>query len=185
MSHDHNHDKEFDGIRQADNKMPPWYVVSFIGTMVFGVLYLLYYHALTDWSQVEQYERQVAAHMADYPETQTAQAAETAASGNPYLGQPDAIQAGAETYQAICAACHKADGTGLIGPDLTDDRWLHGDTDMAIYDVVMEGRMQPEQWKQDPPKGPMPGHRASLGSQKVWQVLAYLADKNNNIKTEQ
>jgi cytochrome c oxidase cbb3-type subunit 3 len=178
-----DHDKEFDGIKQADNKMPPWYVVSFIATMVIGVLYLVYYHVLTDWSQVGQYEREVAAHVKLYPEVEVGGADGEAGGGNPLAGQAAAIAEGAETYQAICAACHKADGSGLIGPNLVDNEWLHGNSELAVYDVIMEGRMQPEQWKQQPPKGPMPAHKASLGSKKVWEVIAYLDDKYKNIES--
>ena len=180
MSHDEN--KEFDGIRQADNNMPPWYIVSFIATMVFGALYLIYYEVLSDWSQAGQYEREVAAHVAAYPEAANAGKLSEDVVGNPFAGDAAAIRAGEATYQAICAACHKADATGLIGPNLTDAEWLHGDTELALYDVVLEGRLQPDQWKQVPPKGPMPGHKASLGSKKAWEVLAYLSDKYKNIK---
>ncbi|MCR9141805.1 MAG: c-type cytochrome [bacterium] len=176
-----DHDKEFDGIKQADNKMPPWYIVSFIATMVIGVLYLVYYHVLTDWSQAAQYEREVAAHVAEYPEVEVAGGSGEGVTGNPFAGQPDAIAAGAETYQAICAACHKADGSGLIGPNLKDDEWLHGNSELALYDVIMEGRMQPETWKQNPAKGPMPAHKASLGSKRVWEVIAYMNDQYKNI----
>lgn len=176
-----DHNKEFDGIRQADNLMPPWYVVSFIGTMVIGVLYLVYYHGIQSWTQTAQYRREVAAHAIAYPGTQPTSTA--AVTGNPYTGDAAAIAAGAESYQAMCAACHKGDGTGLIGPNLTDDEWLHGNNDLVLYDVIMEGRMLPEQLKQVPPKGPMPAHKASLGSQRVWEVLAYLQDRNGNIET--
>ena len=177
-----DHDKEFDGIKQADNKMPPWYVVSFIATMVFGVLYLIYYHVLTDWSQISQYEREVAAHVELYPEVEVA-SGDAGGGGNPFAGNAEAIAAGAETYQAICAACHMADGTGLIGPNLVDNEWLHGNTELALYDVIYEGRMEPETWKQNRPKGPMPAHKASLGSKKVWEVIAYMDDKYKNIES--
>lgn len=180
-NHGLDHNKEFDGIRQADNLMPPWYVVSFIATMVIGVLYLVYYHGIQSWTATAQYRREVAAHAVAYP---SAQPVDTAAlTGNPYAGDAAAIAAGAESFQAMCAACHKADGTGLIGPNLTDAEWLHGNSDLALYDVIMEGRMLPEQLKQVPPKGPMPSHKASLGSQRVWEVLAYLQDKHGNIET--
>lgn len=183
MSHDEN--KEFDGIKQADNKMPPWYVVSFIGTMIFGMLYLVYYHVLTDWNQAGQYERQVAAHIEEFPPVEAAGAGEGESQGNPFAGDAAAIAAGEATYQAICAACHKADASGLIGPSLADATWLHGSDEATIYNVIMEGRMQADQWKQNPPKGPMPAHKASLGSKKVWEVIAYLDDKYKNIDDAQ
>ena len=116
MSHDHN--KEFDGIKQADNLLPTWYSVSFVATMVIGVLYLLYYHVLTDFSQEEMYKADVAYHAELYP----AVVGLDDLAGNPFYGDAEAIAAGAKHYSTVCAACHLAEGTGLIGRDrLVDD----------------------------------------------------------------
>ena len=177
MSHDA--DKEFDGIRQADNKLPLWYTVSFIGTLIIGLVYLLYYHVFTDWSQASQYAEQVAHHEEQFP---GGSPVESGVVGNPFRGDAAAIQAGQETFVAVCGACHKADGTGLVGPNLTDEQWLHGNSEQEVYTVIMEGLLQPDQWLQQPAKGPMPAHKASLGSTRVWQVIAYLEDHNQNIE---
>lgn len=174
-----DHNKEFDGIRQADNKMPGWYVWSFIGTLIIGVAYLIYYHIATDWSQAKQYNGEVTAHAAKYG---AATAGSDVKDANPFRGDAKAIAAGKETFAATCAACHMPDGTGNIGPNLTDATWLHGDSEAALFEVIMDGREKPEMWKQKPAKGPMPSHKVSLGARKVWQVLAFLEDKNHNIR---
>ncbi|MBI3395631.1 MAG: c-type cytochrome [Spirochaetia bacterium] len=176
MSHDDN--KEFDGIRQADNKLPTWYTISFIGTVIFGVFYIAYYIIFGGWSETGQYREEVQAHIKKYGE---AAALVSTGGGNPLRGDAKAIAAGAQTFATICAACHKPDGTGLIGPNLTDNVWLHGDNEAALFNTVMEG-VKTAELKQVPPKGEMPAHKASLGARKVWEVLAYLTDKNKNIK---
>ncbi len=174
-----DHNKEFDGIKQADNKMPAWYVWSFVATMIIGVAYLIYYHVATDWSQTKEYNGEVTEHAAKYG---AAMVGAEAKDANPFRGDIKAINAGKETFAATCAACHKPDGTGNIGPDLTDKTWLHGESEAHLFEVVMDGREKPSMWKQIPAKGPMPSHRMSLGPQKVWQVIAYLTDKNKNIR---
>ncbi|MCB1173784.1 MAG: c-type cytochrome [Leptospiraceae bacterium] len=171
--------KLFDGIAQADNRMPVWYTWSFVATMIIGVCYLGYYHVATDFQQEEEYAATMAEYKEMFPEKEVVV---DASKGNPLAGNPEAIAAGEQTFQQICAACHKADGTGLIGPNLTDKEWLHGNSDVALFNVIMEG-VSMEQVKQNPPKGPMPPHKASLGAEKVWQVIAYLQNKNKNIKS--
>ena len=73
--------KLFDGIAQADNAMPTWYVVSFIGSLIFGVLYLGYYHVLHDFTQEAQYAEEVAAYKKAHPESEKAI---DASKGNPF-----------------------------------------------------------------------------------------------------
>lgn len=174
-------EKTFDGIISADNKMPGWYIVSFVGTVIFAVVYLLYFHIFTDWTKEGQYAAEVAAHVEQYG---TGEMATT--GGNPLRGDAAAIAAGQKTFAAVCAACHGPEGKGLIGPDLTDGMWLHGTdgaiTEDQIYKVVSGGVMAPEEWKQNPPKGPMPAQEGALGSRGVWEVIAFLTDKNKNIE---
>ena len=102
---------------------------------------------------------------------------------NPYRTDAAAIERGKKTFEGICAACHKVDMTGLVGPNLTDATWLHGSTDKELYAIVMNGVPQ-DKLKQNPPKGPMPAHKNSLGSAKVLEVLAYVASKNPTLKAK-
>jgi cytochrome c oxidase cbb3-type subunit 3 len=63
----------------------------------------------------------------------------------------------------ICAACHKPDGSGLVGPSLVDPYWKYGSSDAELFETVAEGR----------PMG-MPPWKSQLGSEKIWKVLAYM-----------
>lgn len=60
---------------------------------------------------------------------------------NPYSGDPDAIAAGKKVYKKLCQACHLKDGTGRIGPNLTDETWLRkrADTDIGRFEIIYAG----------------------------------------------
>lgn len=165
-----DHDKEFDGIKQADNKMPSWYVISFIVSIIWGLLYLGYYMT-TDFQQEEEFSAEVATHLKKYK-----QATVDANIINPFKGDAAGIANGEKHYVAKCAACHKPDMTGLIGPNLTDTEWIFGNNDTEVYNVIMEGRTVN-------PGKVMPPHKAVLGPKKIWEVVAFLQSKNKNIKT--
>jgi len=173
-----DHNKEWDGIKCADNKLPTWYTISFIGTIIFAVVYIIYYHFATDWSQAKQYQNEVKAHVEVYGAPQTAT---VAGGGNPLRGNAAAIAAGETVFKQNCAACHKADATGLIGPNLTDATWLHGGTEAEIFNTVMNG-IDAQHTKQNPSKGPMPSWKAALGAEKVHQVMAWLESSFKNIQ---
>lgn len=172
-------DKEWDGIRSADNKMPGWYVYSFIGTVIFAIGYYAYFHAMTDWSTLKAYEARVEAHQAKYGSDEM-----PSTGPNPLAGDEAAIANGEKQFKAVCAACHGQDMKGLVGPDLTDKEWFHAGDDSVMthteaFDVVAAGRNSDP----DPAnkRGTMPGH-SHLGNRAIWEILAYLESKNGNLQ---
>jgi cytochrome c oxidase cbb3-type subunit 3 len=148
-----------DGIGEEDNAIPLWFNVGFYGLIAIGVCYIAYYAFLSGWSQRAQYEAEVASLEAKYAAVREANRPTT----NPYHGNAEAIAMGAETWATICVACHTAEGTGLVGPSLVDPYWKYGNDDAELFATVSEGR----------PLG-MPPWGAQLGTEKIWQVLAYM-----------
>jgi len=148
---------EQDGIVEEDNRIPTWFNAAFLGTIVFAFVYLLYYTA-TGWSARGQYEAEVAAANKAAQATQASQPA-----ANPYHHNAAAIADGKVVFEQICAACHKPDGSGLVGPSLIDPYWKYGNSDQDLFKTVMYGR-----------PGGMPAWGSQLGPDKVWRVLAYL-----------
>jgi cytochrome c oxidase cbb3-type subunit 3 len=146
-----------DGIGEEDHAIPAWFNASFLATIVFAIVYVIYYVAL-GWSSRGQYEAEVAAAEAVAASVKASQP-----SVNPYHGDASAIADGQQVFLQICAACHKPDATGLVGPSLVDSYWKYGHSDAELFQNVMEGR----------PLG-MPAWGAQLGSEKVWRALAYL-----------
>ena len=173
MSHDSN--KEFDGIKQADNPLPPWWKAIFIISVLFSVGYTIYFHGYSRWGTVEYYSDQVAEYDEKFPKAVEIVSVD---GSNPLRGKDDSIKEGHQTFLNLCAACHKPDATGLVGPDLTDAQWLHGNTDAQVYQVIMKGVAAD---KAKTGKGAMPAHELSLGSEKVYQVMAWLATKNKTM----
>lgn len=175
-------DKEWDGIKCADNKMPAWYVISFVGTIVIAVIYLYVYHVKPGWSTEIMYKQDVADYNAKYG------VKEVSMTVNPFRDDAAAIAAGQKTFAGVCAACHGPDGKGLIGPNVMDDEWLHATggkmSEKDVFDIVMNGvDMQHIKQEQKPPHGgPMPAHKGTLGAETVWKVVTYLESKNASIQ---
>jgi cytochrome c oxidase cbb3-type subunit 3 len=146
-----------DGIGEEDARLPAWYTWSFAATVVFALVYAPWY-LLSGWSSQGQWAAEVAAAEARLAAERPALAAE-----NPYRGDAGAIAEGAQTFAAICSACHKPDGSGLVGPSLVDPYWKYGSSDADLFASVSQGR----------PAG-MPPWGAQLGTEKIWKVLAYV-----------
>jgi cytochrome c oxidase cbb3-type subunit 3 len=149
-----------DGIDEHDNAIPLWFNVSFYGAIAVGAVYILYY-TLSGWSQVGQFEAEVARREATLAAARAA--APPAPSVNPFRGDAAALAEGKEVFQTICAACHRPDGHGLVGPSLVDPFWRYEHDDAGLFRTVTEGR-----------PGGMPPWGAQLSPDKIWKVLAYV-----------
>lgn len=132
-------DHEFDGIRELDNTIPPWFNILFYGTIVIAVLYMLNYHVFKmSGLSAEEYndEMKVAA-------MQREELIRTGAFINENtvkLMTDDAtIYEGKTIFNTNCSACHGTTGAGLIGPNLTDDYWIHGGGVVNIFKTVKYG----------------------------------------------
>jgi cytochrome c oxidase cbb3-type subunit 3 len=146
-----------DGIGEEDNAIPLWFNASFGGTIVFAIVYIVWY-GFAGWSQRGQYEQELAAAA-----VRAEQVRAERPSANPYRDDATAVAEGAQVFATICAVCHKPDGSGLVGPSLVDPYWKYGHDDAALFETVAVGR----------PLG-MPPWGAQLGDEKIWKVLAYL-----------
>ena len=158
-------DHEYDGIRELDNRLPPWWLYGFYVTIFFGVVYLINYEVLgTGKHQDEEFqaemlqaEEDVKIYLASLgdliDETNVTLATETAD-----------INAGKAIYDANCAVCHAADGGGGVGPNFTDKYWLHGGDMPSIFTTIKYGV---------PSKG-MIAWEAQLSPKKMQQVASYI-----------
>lgn len=156
---------DYDGIRELDHKLPNWWLATFYLVIVFSFGYWGYYHILEAGPlQMEAYQIE----MAQAEEAAAARAAERGEITDESLLalQDDAavVSAGQTTYTQFCAACHGGQGEGGIGPNLTDDAWLHGGKPTDILQVVEQGV----------PAAGMPAWKPVLGAEKVEQVTAFL-----------
>ncbi|MEZ0487286.1 cbb3-type cytochrome c oxidase N-terminal domain-containing protein [Fibrella aquatica] len=130
----------YDGIVELDNPPPPWFMYLFYGTIGFAVVYLFLFHVIgTSDLQIAEYDKEVA--MAEIQ--QEAYIKKTAGSINEntvtFVTDAKSIGDGKTLYTQYCVACHGAEGQGGVGPNLTDEYWLHGGSAKAIFHTLTEG----------------------------------------------
>lgn len=132
-------DHNYDGIKELDNVLPPWWVYLFYGTIVFGVVYLIRFHIAGGDTQEIEYNKamdKARYEMAKYKEkTPNAFDLETV-----ILLTDDASKArGRAVFNLNCASCHAPDGGGGIGPNLTDEHWILGGGFDNVFNTVYKG----------------------------------------------
>ena len=158
-------DHNYDGIRELDNNLPPWWIYLFYATIVFAVVYLLRYHVFDGVNQTQEYEIEVAHAEAAIEEYKKNNKDLIDAESVEMLTDESDLAAGKAIYVANCVACHKDDGGGGIGPNLTDDYWILGGGIKNIYNTISEGGR--------PGKGMIPW-KTDLKPSEIAQVSSYV-----------
>jgi len=133
-------DHEYDGIRELDNNLPPWWVWMFYVSIIFAFVYLIYYHVLPyGMSQEEQYIAEVEQAEADR-QAYLAQAKNLVDENTvEFLADASDLKTGKAIFTELCQQCHAADGGGGVGPNLTDQYWIHGGSIQDIFKTVKYG----------------------------------------------
>lgn len=132
-------DHNYDGIKELDSQIPPWFLWLFYVTIFFSIVYMLDYHVFNSSPlQDEEYQLQV-----KQAEVERAALMNSGALLNEesvtLLTDAAALDAGKLIFAANCVACHTADGGGLVGPNLTDDYWIHGGGIKNVFKVIKYG----------------------------------------------
>jgi cytochrome c oxidase cbb3-type subunit 3 len=131
-------DHEYDGIREYDNPMPAWWVWIFAASIIFCFPYVMWYHLGAGPSIHDGYEGELAAYAAQLLETygELEPDAPTILS---FMDDDVAMAGMASLFKSKCAQCHLADGSGSVGPNLTDDSWINVKTLTDIPNVITTG----------------------------------------------
>jgi cytochrome c oxidase cbb3-type subunit 3 len=132
-------DHSYDGIQEYDNPLPRWWVTIFWATIIFSLLYAANVPGIgSGKGRIAAYEADMAKARAlqAVREPQTGLTAEQLAA---LAADAGVVANGRQLFAQNCAACHRADGGGLIGPNLTDDFWIHGATAVEIHHTIDEG----------------------------------------------
>jgi cytochrome c oxidase cbb3-type subunit 3 len=133
---------ELDGIKEYDNAMPGWLMAIWWGSLIFSAAYLIFYAlSFGEGSMEAEFRGQTQAALAD---TQTYFDANPLVPPSPAellagVKDPAVVQAGATRFGKTCASCHGEKAQGLIGPNLTDDRWIHGGSVEQVFQSVAKG----------------------------------------------
>ncbi len=132
-------DHNYDGIKELDNDLPPWWVWMFYATILFGVVYLVRFHVYNDYDQDLEYDLEVAAANLAIEEYKKTAKGLVDANTVELLTAASDISAGKAIYETTCVACHMADGGGGIGPNLTDENWILGGGIKNVFNTISEG----------------------------------------------
>lgn len=156
-------DHEYDGIRELDNRLPPWWLYGFYVTIIFGVVYLWRYHVSYS-APLSREELEIAVKKADEEvKAYLAQKGESVDENTVTVSVEAAdLAEGKKIYTTACVACHKDDGGGMVGPNLTDDYWLHGGDIKSIFKTIKYGINAMPQWQ------------TSYSNKQIAQVASYV-----------
>ncbi|MBX9887185.1 MAG: c-type cytochrome [Flavobacteriaceae bacterium] len=132
-------DHDYDGIKELDNNLPPWWVYLFYASIVFGVIYLVRFEVMGADNQEMELQKELAQakiDVAEYMKTAPDLMDEKTVT---LLTEPADLAEGKTIFMTNCAACHRADGGGQIGPNLTDDNWILGGGIKNIFHTLVNG----------------------------------------------
>lgn len=132
-------DHEYDGIRELDNVLPPWWLWLFYITIFIAVIYYVKYHFIGDWSSAKEYTEEMAEAKADVDKYLMETGGNINENTAVVMNDATALENGKKVFDKECVACHRADGGGIIGPDLTDDKWIHGGDIKSVYKTIKQG----------------------------------------------
>lgn len=156
---------EYDGIKELDNNLPPWWVGGFYLTILFAFAYLIHYHVLkTGDSQLIEYEKEIATAEAEKNAYLDKMAMNVDENTVTLLTEAGDLNTGKTLFETNCVSCHNPKGEGNnIGPNLTDKNWIYGFDIKDVFTSVKYGR----------PNG-MPDHNTKLNPVQIQQAASYV-----------
>jgi cytochrome c oxidase cbb3-type subunit 3 len=158
-------DHEYDGIQELDNNLPPWWKYGFLFSILFGIYYMFDYHVLhTSPLSGQEYQQQIAEADAKKKERLKVAGANVDENTVTLLADAGMIAAGKGIYDGNCASCHGVAGEGLVGPNLTDQNWIHGGGIQNIFKTIKYGV---------PAKG-MIAWQSQLNPEAMQKVASYI-----------
>lgn len=158
---EHGHD----GIRELDNNLPPWWVAMFYATIIFAVIYLFYYHVGGyGLNEIGEYKKEMADAQKSVNAYLATQAENVDENNVTALTTQADLDAGATIFKTTCVACHGQKGEGNVGPNFTDDYWIHGGGIKNIFKTIKYGV---------PEKG-MISWKEQLKATEIQKVASYI-----------
>ncbi|CAN5667908.1 cbb3-type cytochrome c oxidase N-terminal domain-containing protein [soil metagenome] len=133
-------DHNYDGIRELDNQLPPWWKWGFVFTIVFAVIYLISYHVTgTGKLSLQEYSDELKQAQLDKEERMKDAANNITEENVVAFTDAHEIAEGKNIFEKSCLACHGNLGQGNVGPNLTDEFWLHGGGIKNVFKTITEG----------------------------------------------
>ena len=159
-------DHNYDGIKELDNDLPPWWLYGFYASIIFGAIYLVKYHVFdgdTQYDELESEYAQAKIELEEYKKT-----AKDLVDFNTvtFLSDTADLAKGKTIYEENCVACHKSDGGGGIGPNLTDNHWILGGGIKNVFKTINDGGRDG--------KGMVAWSKNGLKPSEIAQVASYV-----------
>lgn len=132
-------DHNYDGIKELDNTLPPWWVYMFYATIIFAVVYLIRFEVLDGDNQIVEYEKAVAEAKMEINKYKATATNVISAENVTLLTDAKDLKRGKAIFNLNCASCHIADGGGSIGPNLTDEYWILGGGIKNVFHTISNG----------------------------------------------
>ena len=132
-------DEDYDGIQELDNNIPPWFNILFYGTVIIAIIYMLNFHVFkTGRLPFQEYNDEVFAAQLQRDELIKSGAFinETTVE---LLNDPESLSAGKQIFLANCVPCHGENAGGTVGPNLTDQFWIHGGGIKNVFKTIKYG----------------------------------------------
>lgn len=158
-------DHDYDGIRELDNQLPPWWVTMFYISITFGVVYMTYYHIMDQGNlQIAEYEMEMEEAEEAVAAFVSRQADQVNENNVTLLTDDAPLASGKDIFLAKCAACHGAAGEGGVGPNMTDPYWIHGGSINDVFRTIKYGVIE---------KGMIPW-KDQLRAREIQEVSSYI-----------
>jgi cytochrome c oxidase cbb3-type subunit III len=167
-------DHDYDGIKELDNNLPPWWVYLFYGCIIFAAVYLVRFEIMGADNQEMELKKEMAQAQIDIAEYKKTAPDLMDENSVTLLTDAASLEAGKAIYTANCVACHRPDAGGQIGPNLTDDQWILGGGIKNVFHTLVNGGRDG--------KG-MISWKATLKPKQMQEVASYvLSLKGSNPK---
>lgn len=154
---------EYDGIRELNNRLPPWWLYGFYLTIIFAVVYLWRFHVShTGPSSAEEYNRSVASAELKIKEYLKSKGDAVDENTVTLLTSKEDLAEGKANYLKSCVSCHTETGAGNVGPNLTDNYWLNGNSLKSIFKTIRYGVNAMPQWQ------------AAYSNKQIAQLASYV-----------
>lgn len=159
-------DHEYDGIRELANEPPYWLSFIFIITVIFSYAYIAKYHIFKSGDlQEAEYQKEMAMYVPEEDASgpiiiRPSEPAEILT----VLTDDESLNSGKQVYKTNCAVCHLQEGQGLVGPNLTDEYWIHGGSYTDVVNLIKVGV---------PAKG-MISWKTQISEQQILEVASYI-----------
>lgn len=162
-------DHSYDGIHELDHKLPNWWQFTFYGAIVFGVFYFIFYSIMGGPTLRDEFQKEYAKIAALQEELKKKSGGFDKEMYEKIIAD-DGVKKGEAVFVTNCVACHKEQGVGDIGPNLTDKFWINSKgTPETNYPVVFNGV----------PENGMPTWGGVISTEEIYQVIAYVQTLHN------